>query len=299
MKKVLDVFDSQKPIFYFSKLFGMTFHKITGRIGDRSVKFCLKQTIFSLLVHSGIIIIFVFGFRESWEFIKNFDPVGRYTEFLQIFTRTTLTICNFLTTIVYRYNYLEILQNFQKLDKYILDQNDYKFLKNKNIKIVTFWILLCILQMSLDMFYIFRGQFWFYWTTYWVPYFVSAITECRLMAVLTGLKFRFKTLNKNFYKEMLVQVDKLLILENTKCIHYKLTEISNVINDIFSIPMLFMTGNSFITIVSSYYSLWAKYKINKDMTIFKFLAETYNTISIGIRVVIIIYNFSSISYEVR
>lgn len=303
MKNKLDIFEAIKPVVIFSNVFGMPSISYL-KDGNRKCYKNVQQTILTTTQLLVITTCFIIGFGQRETFVKNYDSVGKYVEFLQISTDIIVTICNYILSTVHRDNYFNILLNLQQLDHiFITTQHFYKQLRKYGLLIIFVWILICVLQMSIDMIYLFKGSLFFYWITYWVPYFITAITECNVMINLNGLKHRYMYLNQILKKDIskcssfTSQNEKIILaIKNARYLHWHLTDLGNKINKIFSVQMLFMSANSFISILSSCYNMWVKYNnTDKILSIVTFVGETYNSLSNCLRVIVVIYSYTSVT----
>lgn len=246
---------------------------------------------------------FYLGFIQRKDLLSEYDAIGRYVELIKISTNIALTIVHYFMAFFSKERYVKVLLSLQDVDKYILTKGCCKKIRGYCLKVVVMWVVLCLVQMGADMFYLFQGRAFFYWITYGIPYFIGGIIECRMVVNLNGLKRRFAVLNQILTKDIRRSVPfkqrVITIVKNTRFIHWSLVEVGRELNEIFSFEFLLMTANNFISIICSCYYLWNKNKTSERMSFFVFFGETYAMILITVKFILIVYNFTSIHRVVR
>lgn len=324
-KTDVDFIDSLKPLYYISKIFGMAPYKIVIENNRKTYATSHLQIVLSLSILSGLIVVFKFGFDQRSNFVQDMSEVEAFLELLHSISSTIMSVGHFLMALIYREKFINMWDKLRDMDEVSVSLGiwiNYAQMRWKIIFIIAGWICLSCVETILDWIFVFHNESLMYWSTYWVPYFISSITECSLMCSLVSLQYRYLLLNKSL-KEMIKEPDLFvqhrikIISKNTlktnwmrnlmnnlnKCsyIHWHLTDCGMDIDQLFSFSILLLVTDSFVAIISSLFYMWVHMKkVNGTFSdiFIDILGICYYSISAVIRLFIIIKNYTSTSYQV-
>ncbi|KAJ9584399.1 hypothetical protein L9F63_021251, partial [Diploptera punctata] len=317
-----DLYSIILPLFYFSKVLGITPFNLEGQIGNRELKISHLSVIYFVTIRVITLIGQILHFFKNFEISKSYSgQVFVTASFIIGLLHLLLSVMLFIIMFVKRILVLELFNklsdiHFFILDKINLNDNLYKFWQRILVYAVIIQSILFILPiMLLNLSNIFYSTYeYFTEICNCFSVFIFYILDIHVINIMFLLKQYFSVINSSIVNvmnefhssEILGQHKKVVNsskvkLKKLKGLHSYICNIADFTNVTYSIQiMLIIADRYFIFLYKVYCTITSVLKYQTDI----YSSTIHNIISTNVtflgtvQIIIMLWSTSAVSKEV-
>lgn len=261
-----NIVSSVAPVYYVSKIFGMTIYKISSTGDNLKFVLCKKSMAYGCSVVSTTILLFIYLFYYI-QYTPNTELILKMVFILQVKLSNVYLLSVIGTILFYSNSYIKCLNDFLDIDKKLRTLAifiNYKSVFKNLINLI--FLELLFMVMALVIFYMYAEglNMNLYLLSCFSYMCIRTTAVLQFQFIIMVIQEAYKALQENLAEflahyntsNILVHKEITTTLCKTGHLYKKLGSILRVVNNIYGVQLLMYTAHAFLDILTHTYNIF-------------------------------------------